>query len=441
MRLIKALPFLLLFSVCSIEADAQKFLTDMMDTSTDMGKGMLSIYQKFGSIKFTGYTQPQFQWAEEKGTKTFAGGDFSPYSNNRFTLRRNRIRLDYAYANKNNEIAAYFVFQFDATERGVFARDMWLRLFDNKWKLFHLTTGLFARPFGYELNLSSADRESPERGRMSQTLMKVERDLGAMLSFESRRKDASALKMFKIDLGVFNGPGLNNTTDYDSYKDVIGRIGLKPLKLKPLGMQISGGISGFYGAVGSQSPWLYKMAAVSGAQVFVADSTPSNIDYAAPRHYYGADVQIKIPNRKGFTELRAEYISGTQTGTASSSETPGVFPVTGTGAPQPLYVRPFNGAYFYFLQHLFSEKHQLVVKYDWYDPNSKVSGADISKANGMSAADIKFNTLGIGYVYYANIHLKATLYYDIVNNESTSISGYTSDVKDNVFTLRLQYRF
>ena len=424
----------------SVQMQAQRLITDMMDTSAENGKGLLSIYESFGSIKFTGYTQPQFQWTEEKGTNTYEGGDFSGNSNNRFMFRRNRVRLDYAYTNKQNDIAAYFVFQIDATERGVFARDMWLRLFDNKWKLFNVTLGLFGRPFGYEVSLSSSERESPERGRMSQILMKTERDIGAMLSFQPRKKDAS-LKMLKIDLGVFNGQGLTGPTDYDSYKDVIGRIGLKRVKIKPLGWFISGGASVLYGAVGNQSPWLYEMKTANGLHQFIGDSSVTNLNYAAPRHYYEADLQIKIPNRKGFTELRAEYIRGRQSATNASSDTPGVYPVSSTGTPQPLYIRPFDGAYFYFLQHLFSEKHQLVVKYDWYDPNTKVKGEEISATKGMSKADIKFNTLGIGYVYYANTHLKATVYYSMVKNENTNIAGYVSDVKDNVFTLRLQYRF
>jgi hypothetical protein len=430
--------FLLVLLVSfSSTSNAQQLLTDMMDTTTELGKGMLSMYNKFGSLKLTGYIQPQFQWVEEKGAKSWAGGDFSPNSNNRFMLRRSRIRVDYAYMNKQDLPAAYFVFQFDATERGVFARDMWGRFFENKWQLFQVTTGLFARPFGYEVNLSSSDRETPERGRMSQILMRTERDLGAMLSFEPRKKGA-ALSKLKIDLGVFNGQGLAGPTDFDSYKDIIGRVSFKPTTVKPF--ILSGGASILYGAVGNQSPFLYEQKEIGGLQQFVSDSLNSNIDYAAPRHYYGADVQVKFPNRKGATELRAEYIRGQQSATASSSETPGTYPVT-NNIPQPLYVRPFDGAYFYFLQHLASEKHQIVVKYDWYDPNTKVAGTDISKANGMSAADVKFNTLGFGYVYYANSHLKATFYYDLITNESTNVAGYTTDVKDNVLTVRLQYRF
>ena len=84
---------------------------------------------------------------------------------------------------------------------------------------------MFARPFGYEVNLSSSDRESPERGRMSQLLMKSERDLGAMVSLDARQKGAK-LKYLKADFGVFNGQGINATGDFDNTKDIIGNIGL-----------------------------------------------------------------------------------------------------------------------------------------------------------------------------------------------------------------------
>src|SRR5206468_8692807 len=99
--------------------------------------------------------------------------------------------------------------------------------FKNKWQVFTFTIGMFARPYGYELNLSSADRESPERGRMSQILMKTERDIGAMVSFEPRGR-TNFLRFIKLDAGMFNGPGLNAPADFDSYKDFISRALIKP---------------------------------------------------------------------------------------------------------------------------------------------------------------------------------------------------------------------
>jgi len=94
------------------------------------------------------------------------------------------------------------------------------------------------------------------------------------------------------------------------------------------------------------------------------------------------------------------------------------------------------------LQNIINTKHQLVLKYDWYDPNSKVQKNDIGKTGtNLTTADIKYSTLGIGYVYTFNPQTKITFYYDIVSNELTNLSGATTDQKDNVFTCRLQFRF
>ena len=106
-----------------------------------------------------------------------------------------------------------------------------------------------------------------------------------------------------------------------------------------------------------------------------------------------------------------------------------------------MYTRSFDGAYFYFLQNLNSVDHELVIKYDWYDPNKKISGTEITTAKGFSKADLRYNTLGVGYVYRANESLKFTFYYDFVKNEKSGLTGFTEDVKDNVFTGRVQYNF
>lgn len=420
--------------------NAQRFLTDMMDTTTTIGKGLYPLYGKYDRLRFGGYMQPQFQWAEAEGAKSFSGGDFAPNSNNRFMLRRGRIRIDYAHFNENNQPLALFAFQFDGTERGVNIRDFWGRFYENKLQLFSITAGMFARPMGFEVNLSSSDRETPERGRMSQTLMKTERDLGVMLTLENRRKN-NPIKWMKFDLGVFNGQGLAGPGEYDNHKDLIGRFSLVPQKIKNLGWTISASASGYYGGIVSQSPWVYKTVGEGSNAIMAGDSQQANVGYVAPRKYLGADAQLKIPNKKGYTEFRAEYITGQQTGTAASSETPGSYPVSATNALQPLYTRRFDGAYFYYLQHLGLDWLQLVVKYDWYDPNKNVKGKEITAANGFSAADVRYNTLTTGFMVYLNAHVKTFLFYDWIKNEKTSVAGYTDDLKDNVLTIRLQYRF
>ncbi len=413
-----------------------QFLMDMVDTTTDIGKGMLSIYQKFDKIRISGYIQPQFQVASAKGIKSFSGGDFNPNVNNRFMLRRGRIRFDYIHFAETKGPSVQFVFQFDGTERGVVIRDFWGRIFENKFKVFALTTGMFARPFSYELNLSSSERETPERGRMSQLLMRTERDLGAMLSFEPRIKN-HPLFNFKFDIGLFNGQGLAATSDFDSHKDLITRLSVKPKRLAGKHF-ISAGISYLNGGLIQNTKNVNVIQTVNSDKAFVLDSTETNAGKIAPRKYYGADAQVKLKTRSGFTELRAEYMTGKQTATRLSTETPAAL-LTGS---EGYYIRNFDGAYFYLLHNVFSPKHQAIVKFDWYDPNTMVEGEQIGKANtNFTQADIKYYTLGFGYVNYINSNLKAVFWYDLVRNEKTQLPGFTKDVDDNVFTCRLQFRF
>ncbi|MFD2527297.1 porin [Flavihumibacter stibioxidans] len=430
----KRLIILIFFSASFLIATPVKaqLLMDMVDTTKEMGKDMLGLYQKFNYLRISGYMQPQFQVISEKGAPTYAGPSFPEKVDNRFTLRRGRIRFDYARFNQHDEVSFQFAFQFDGTERGVNIRDFWGRVFENKWHIFSFTSGMFARPFGYEVNLSSSDRESPERGRMSQILMKTERDLGVMMTIEPRNRN-NRLKWLKIDAGVFNGQGLSGPSEYDSYKDFIARAGFKPLKIAT-GIRMSAAVSYLNGGLQQNSRYLYNMVEKNGLSYFEADSNAANIGNKAPRKYYGADMQWTFTHPKSKTILRAEYWRGTQTAQANTTETPG------TLTADPLYIRKFDGAYFYLLHAI--GKHQLAVKYDWYDPNTRVSGKEIQKLTGnFHVADVRHDTWGFGYLHYLNDNLKFVLWYDLVRNETTALDGYTSDKKDNVLTARLQYRF
>ncbi len=129
---------------------------------------------------------------------------------------------------------------------------------------------------------------------------------------------------------------------------------------------------------------------------------------------------------------------GQQPGLRNNTETP-VALLTGADG---FYNRHFDGAYFYLLQNLFSVKHQLLLKYDWYDQNTKVSKTEIGvPGTDFTAADIKYSTLGLGYINYITPNVKAVLYYSMPVNERTQLAGFTSDISDDVFTFRLQFRF
>ena len=80
--------------------------------------------------------------------------------------------------------------------------------------------GLFNRPFGYDIEASSSERESPERARVFPTLFPEERDLGVKLTLQGPKN--TILDFLRLDLAVIAGNGIERETD--SRKDFIGRL-------------------------------------------------------------------------------------------------------------------------------------------------------------------------------------------------------------------------
>jgi len=215
---------------------AQRYLMDI-DSSFFIKDTVRPMIKRFEHLNISGYMQPQFQVAQSDGAPSFEGGNFSPFSRSRFMLRRARIKIDYFLRSDQQFPKALFTFQIDATERGVIVRDMFIKLFETKHNNLAITTGFFARPFGYEVNLGSSFRETPERGRMSQILMPGERDLGVMFSFEPQNKK-NRFYHVKWDAGFFNGQSASGTTDFDSYKDFISRLFIKPYTFKKFELSV-----------------------------------------------------------------------------------------------------------------------------------------------------------------------------------------------------------
>jgi phosphate-selective porin len=59
----------------------------------------------------------------------------------------------------------------------------------------------------------------------------------------------------------------------------------------------------------------------------------------------------------------------------------------------------------------------------------------------MKQGEIKYTMMGVGYNLYLYENVKFMFHYNIVSNEVVKIKGYTYDLKDNILTLRMQYRF
>jgi phosphate-selective porin len=376
-------------------------------------------------LKVSGYIQAQYQYAEKDadGVNMKVGEPINAWERaeedgfGRFGVRRGRIKFTYS------EKLTEGVFQLDITERGVSFKDVYFKVKDPWFGTNAITLGVFDRPFGHEIGYSSGRRESPERARIIQRLFPDERDLGAMLTLQGAKD--TPWNMFKFEGGMFAGNGIK--PQFDSHMDFIGRLSAS----KNIGsdMRISGGVSTYLGGVRMMNDTVYAVK----DNAWAIDSETGNKGKIAKRQYFGVDAQFSVKTDAGLTQLRGEYIFGQHPGSSS-----GMYRAL-SALPAPTaktYMRNINGGYVILTQGLGSSPFTLVAKYDWYNQNTKLSGDDV-KATG----DLTYNTVGLGAYWSINTALRLTAYYDIVMNEKSKNIADGEDLKDNVFTLRLQYRF
>lgn len=382
---------------------------------------------KLNNFKVSGYIQGQFQYGEEKASlKVGDKNENIDKGFNRFGIRRGRIKFEY------DDGLASGVIQLDASEKGVAFRDLYLKLRDPWTKRSSLMAGIFNRPFGHEIGYSTSGLESPERATIIQYFFPDERDLGAMLTL--RTKESSVLNFLRLDAGIFAGNSINKETD--SRKDFIGRLGAQK-KISDWG-QWGLGFSYYDGHVFNPTNTAYEMVGKNFVPV-EKDRTGTYMK----RQYVGMDGQFSFKHSLGKTTLRAEGLLGTQPGTASSSKSPNTGTRPGDLAENALFKRPFLGYFFYLVQDIGKTPFSAVLKYDVYDPNTKLKGNEIGAENSLtSKTDLAQSTLGVGALYNFNKHVRVQAYYEFnFNEKSPLIAGYEKDRKDNVFTLRLQYKF
>ena len=375
-------------------------------------------------LKVSGYIQTQWQWGEEAASlKVGSGNENSSDSFNRFGIRRGRLKFVY------EEKIGSAVFQLDITEKGVKFKDAYLNIKDPWLGAFSLRGGIFDRPFGNEISYSSSRRESPERSTVFQTLFPDERDLGAMLIFQAPNK--SSWSILKLEAGLFAGNGIQ--LDTDNQKDFIGHLSLaKTVRAVSFGL----GASYYNGKVYQTNNNVYTEKGGS----FVLNDAEANKGGHAKREYFGFDAQFSIKSGLGLTQLRGEYLFGQQPGTDKSTKSPNYssFPDPGTDT----YIRDFSGWYVILVQDIGRTPFSAVLKYDSYDPNTKVSGNGVDSGKGFKKADLAQNTLGFGLLWHINSALRLQAFYEINRNEqSTGIEGMNKDLNNEVFTLRLQYKF
>ncbi len=409
---------------------------------------------KLSKIKFSGYMQGQIDNFENKAT--------SPA--NSFSLRRARLKAAYEAAD-----GVKFVLQSDFLPSGFALKDAYVVL-NEHWiksgifaKTFSLTAGKFNR-LNYEVEYSSSQRELPERSGVIRAIYPGERAIGFKIEANPE------IIPLKIQFAMFNGNdgGINqfsDTTgktssnlvenkDIDNFKDIMVRATYS-FKLGSFG-GLDIGAHGYFGSLKSNT-----YATLLGDYKTIETSKIGN---AVKRNWFGGEFQL-FADVLGGLSLKGEYITGKNAMLGGSKFS--------NGNLLPNFQNNFEGYYVYFIKNV-GVKNQFAFRYDFYDPNTDIKGADIkvikyagdntNKIGSLKSSkiDLAYSTFNFAWHYYFDDNIRITLAYAIIQNETvgkdaagfgnltesytkpdgtTDKNDYSKIFPQNQFTLRLQAKF
>jgi hypothetical protein len=435
----------------AFNANAQETtVSEKLSTVDDKVNGILerlatdeADLSKLNKIKVSGYIQAQYQ--------NFESPALLSTSQNYFSLRRVRVKFTYEAAD-----GVKFVLQPDFSPQALALKDAYVILNDHWTKAFTLWAGKFNRP-NYEVEYSSSQRELTERSLIIRTLYPGERAIGAKLEFNPVNVP------IHMQLAVFNGAdGLtikksdgtelygasNENKDYDNFKDVMARVTYN-VKLGNFG-GLDLGAHGYFGA-------LKSMATTTYLSDYTTVKT-SNVGDKVSKSWVGGEFQL-FADILGGLSVKGEYIAGTNASIG--------FAPTATVLGVANFQNKFAGSYVYIIKNL-GKKNQFAFRYDYYDPNTNITGKDVSvlgyAANTTTAkkfsskSDLATTTLGFALHHYFDDNLRITFCYEIVQNEKVGTVGkivdsytdahgnagtldWSNRINQNVFTLRLQAKF
>jgi hypothetical protein len=381
-------------------------------------------------LRIGGYLQTQFESNQLSADQLQQGG--APLNQDRFTLRRGRLRLDHGweYANATLELDAN-------TTRGVtvgIRRAEGSVLYrGNNGKdlppLVMLSLGVTDLPFGFELLESSRVRPFMERSQGSSALFPTEMDVGLKLS--------GAISFVRYAFALTNGEPVDTLNRYprdpNAAKDFSGRVGVETRPLAALA--IAGGTSfyqgtGFHAGTDATKPsftWLdinedrtiqpNELQAVPGA------SAQPSVNFK--RWAYGLDLQLTLRTKFGTTRLLAEGFLASNLDRAYLIADPSL------GQNE---VREAGG-YLALVQDV-TRWGQVGFRASYYDPNSdffdSLRGRQVPRS-------LSVTTLSPMVALRLQDTARLSFQYDFVRDSlAKDASGVPTNAKNNQLTLRLQ---
>ncbi len=264
----------------------------------------------------------------------------------------------------------------------------------------------------YEVEYSSSQREVLERSRFIRAIYPGEREIGFKLEYIGSKSP------LKFQLMALNGNFIGTQAkDVDSKKDFMGRL-VYSVKLTGAGIGIDLGANGYYGGNRAKTnPYILSNDGI-------ADSV--NVGNYLDKKWVGGEIQI-FADILGGLAVKGEYAAGVNSTASTIASTA----TMAAKKADPNKIKNFAGYYIYFIKNI-GPKNQFVAKYDYYDPNTKLSGDDAKK-------DVNYKTLTLSWQHYLNDFIRISLNYEMPENETNAT--YPTELKDNTLGIRIQAKF
>jgi hypothetical protein len=398
--------------------------------STNLEKNAISRPVPTG-LRIGGYLQTQFESNQLSENQLQQGG--APLNQDRFSLRRGRLRLDrgWEYANATLELDAN-------TTRGMSvgirrAEGSVLYRGDNGEALpplVMLSLGVTDIPFGFELLESSRVRPFMERSLGSLALFPTEMDVGAKLS--------GAVSFLRYAFAITNGEPVDNLPgrfprDPNAQKDYSGRVGVETQPVQ--GLSISGGTSfyqgtGFHPGTDATKPsftWVdtNEDRTIQASELQAVPGTAAQPSANFKRWAYALDLELVLSTGLGSTRLNAEGFLASNLDRSYLIADPVL---------SGLDVREAGG-YVALVQDV-TKWGQVGFRASFYDPNAdfaqSVRGRQVPTSLGV-------RTLSPLVALVLKDRARLSFQYDFVHDYlAKDAQGVPTDAKNNQLTLRLQ---
>lgn len=388
-------------------AEQIQTMKGQLEGMTEQVQILVTDVDKLKKIKISGYVQTRWETAENKRdtvAATGSGPTITPANNERFYIRRGRLKLTYD-SSPLSQAVVYFDGASSGSSINVRLLEAYVSLLD-PWTTLHrhaLTIGQMNVPFGHELERSSSVRELPERSRAENVLFPGERDRGVKLV-------SQWTPQLETVVGLFNGAGISSadypTSDPTRGKDMLARARFAQ------------------GTVDAAVSWY-------GGHATTALTGPGP-DVETDKTRLGLDVQTyyELSGLGGGT-LRAEYYGGKDVNPDSvrmlTTVPSGGGRFLRSNVVASHLATDFQGGYVMWVQNV-GELFQAAVRYDVYDPN-------------IDRDHDQFERLSIGSSWFYDGFTRITVSYDVPMTDAAASGGRFVDPHDNLWTVQVQHKF